>query len=125
MIRTYLLVASSALLVAYGYGAWQHHVGWRDGRASLVSQQADEARTELAKKMQQQQKDETKAAAADAEGKAKTVTITNEVIRYVKVTGRTVCNFDADRVRIKADAVANANTIAGYDVAAVPAAGAK
>lgn len=28
-------------------------------------------------------------------------------------------------VRIKADAVANANTIAGYDVAAVPAAGAK
>lgn len=125
MIRTYLLVASSALLVAYGYGAWQHHVGWREGRDALVSQQADEARTELARKMQQQQKDDAKAAAADADGKAKTVTITNEVIRYVKVPGRTVCTFDADRVRIKADAVANANTIAGYDGAAVPAVGAK
>lgn len=115
MIRTYLLVASSALLVAYGYGAWQHHVGWRDGRAALVSQQADEARAELAKKMQQQQEDDTKAAAADADGKAKTVTITNEVIRYVKVPGRTVCNFDAERVRIKTEAVNNANRIKGYD----------
>ncbi|UPU16009.1 hypothetical protein OTAKU_00200 [Serratia phage vB_SmaM-Otaku] len=125
MIRTYLLVASSALLVAYGYGAWQHHVGWRDGRAELVAQQADEDSAELAKKMQQQQKDDTKAAAADADGKAKTVTITNEVIRYVKTPGRTVCNFPDDRVRIKADAVANANRIAGYDDASVPAAGAK
>lgn len=125
MIRTYLLVASSALLVAYGYGAWQHHVGWRDGRAALEAQQADEARAELAKKMQQQQKDDTKAAAADADGKAKTVTITNEVIRYVKTPGRTVCSFPAERVRIKADAVANANAIAGYDDAAVPASGAK
>ena len=125
MIRTYLLVASSALLVAYGYGAWQHHVGWRDGHAALEAQQAAEARAELAKKMQQQQKDDTKAAASDADGKAKTVTITNEVVRYVKVPGRTVCSFDADRVRLKAAAVANANHIAGYDGAAVPAAGAK
>lgn len=125
MIRIYLLVASSALLVAYGYGAWQHHVGWRDGRAALEAQQADEARAELAKKMQQQQKDDTKAAAADADGKAKTVTITNEVIRYVKVPGRNVCSFDADRVRIKAAAVDNANHIAGFDGAAVPTTGAK
>lgn len=125
MIRTYLLVASSALLVAYGYGAWQNHIGWRDGRAALEAQQANEARAELAKKMQQQQHDDTKAAAADADGKAKTVTITNEVIRYVKVPGRTVCNFDADRVRIKAAAVANANAVAGYDDATVQTAGAK
>lgn len=115
MLRIYLLVASSALLVAYGYGAWQHHAGWRDGRAALVEQQASESRAELAKKMQQQQKDDTKATTADAEGKSKTTTITNEVVRYVKVPGRTVCSFDADRVRIKTEAVNNANRIKGYD----------
>lgn len=33
----------------------------------------------------------------------KVKTVTNEVIRYVKTTDRTVCDYDADRVRIKAD----------------------
>lgn len=115
MIRTYLLVASAFMLVAYTYGAWQHHVGWRDGRSALVAQQADEARTELTKKMQQQQKDDTKAAAADADGKAKTATITNEVIRYIQKPSKRVCLFDDERVAIKKEAVENANKIPGYD----------
>lgn len=125
MIRVYLLVASTFLLVAYGYGAWQHHVGWRDGREALEASQAEEARAELDKKTQQQQKDDTKAAAADTAGAAKTVTITQQVIKYVKTPGHTVCSFPNDRVRIKAGAAANANYIPGFDAAPVSDADAK
>ena len=125
MIRTYLLVASSALLVAYGYGAWQHHVGWRDGREALLQQQQDAAQAKMAKQMHQQQKDDTKAAGAEESGKAKTVTITREVTRYVKTPGRNVCVFDSDRLRIKADAVATANAIPGFDDVALQAGPAK
>lgn len=112
------VVAVSALS-AWGYGRWNYHVGWGEGRANLIQQQEEKARARLAKQTTRQQANDTKAAAADEEGKAKTVTITNEVIRYVKTPGRNVCTFDDARIVLKSRAVDNANNLSGYDDAAV------
>lgn len=112
-------VVSVSVLTAWGYGYIQYRSGWNEGRANLVQQQQAKAQAQLAKQTTRQQANDTKAAAADDEGKAKTVTITQEVIRYVKTPGRNVCAFDDARVMLKSHAVDNANTIPGYDDAAV------
>lgn len=102
-----------AMLYAHGY--FQYSIGWNEGRANLVSQQQQKAQAELAKKTQRQQQDESKAAAADNEGKTKSEVITREVVKYIKTPGRSVCTFDDARVLLKSRAVANANSIPGYD----------
>ncbi|MGL4701435.1 MAG: hypothetical protein ACRCWV_10350 [Raoultella sp.] len=107
------------LLVSFFYGQWQYRNGWTEGRQKLVQQQQAKAQAQLAKQTTRQQANDSKAAAADDEGKAKTVTITQEVIRYVKTPGRNLCVFDDARVQLKSSAVDNANTIPGYDDAAV------
>lgn len=112
-------VVAVSVLAAWGYGKWNYHVGWGEGRANLVQQQEEKARARLARQTIRQQANDTKAAAADETGKAETVTITQEVIRYVKTPGRNVCTFDDARVMLKSRAVDNANTIPGYDDAAV------
>lgn len=103
------------ILLTYGYGIYQYRSGWSEGRANLVSQQQQKAQAELAKKTQRQQQDESKAAAADNEGKTKSEVITREVVKYIKTPGRSVCTFDDARVLLKSRAVANANSIPGYD----------
>ena len=112
-------VVAVSVLAAWGYGKWSYHVGWNEGRANLVKEQTDKAAARLAKQTARQQANDTKAAAADDEGKAQTVTITNEVVRYVKTPGRNVCTFDDARVVLKSRAVDNANNLSGYDDAAV------
>lgn len=97
------------------HGIYQYRSGWSEGRANLVSQQQQKEQAELAKKTQRQQQDESKAAAADNEGKTKSEVITREVVKYIKTPGRSVCTFDPERVQIKSRAVANANSIPGYD----------
>lgn len=118
-IFIYAQLAALTIVALYGYGEFQHGKGWNEGRANLVRQQEEKARAQLAKQTTRQQANDSKAAAADDEGKAKTVTITQEVIRYVKTPGRNVCTFDTDRLSIKSAAVDNANSIPGYDDAAV------
>lgn len=115
------------ILLIYGYGIYQYRSGWNEGRANLVSQQQQKAQAELAKKTQRQQLNESKAAAADNEGKTKSEVITREVVKYIKTPGRSVCTFDDARVLLKSRAVANANSIPGYDddAAAVQAGAAK
>ena len=103
------------ILLTYGYGIYQYRSGWNEGRANLVSQQQQKAQAELAKKTQRQQQDESKAAAADNEGKTESEVITREVVKYIKTPGRSVCTFDPERVQLKSRAVANANSIPGYD----------
>lgn len=118
-LKVYLitcLVAAVITGLAYSDG---YRKGWDGGRQNLVQQQQAKAQAKLAKQTTRQQANDSKAAAADGEGKAKTVTITQEVIRYVKTPGRNVCTFDTDRLSIKSAAVDNANTIPGYDDAAV------
>lgn len=112
-------VVAVSVLSAWGYGKWNYHVGWNEGRENLVQQQDEKARARLAKQTTRQQANDTKAAAADEVGKAETVTITQQVIKYVQTPGRNTCVFDDTRVQLKSRAVANANNIAGYDDAAV------
>lgn len=120
MNLTYRLYIAAALVVALAFVGWRlYSSGWDNGRANLVAEQQAKAQAKLAKQTTRQQSNDSKAAAADDEGKAKTVTITQEVIRYVKTPGRNVCVFDDTRVQLKSRAVDNANTITGYDDAAV------
>lgn len=120
MNLTYRLYIAAALVVALAFVGWRlYSSGWNNGRAALVAEQQAKAQAQLAKQTTRQQANDSKAAAADDEGRAKTVTITQEVIRYVKTPGRNVCVFDDTRVRLKSRAVDNANTIPGYDDAAV------
>lgn len=118
-IFIYAQLAALTIVATYGYGLLQYNNGWTEGRQNLVQQQQAKAQAQLAKQTTRQQANDSKAAAADDEGKAKTVTITQEVIRYVKTPGRNICIFDDARVQLKSRAVDNANAIPGYDDAAV------
>lgn len=118
-LKVYLVTCAAAVLLVVGAYYDGHSKGWKEGRANLVAEQQVKAQAQLAKQTTRQQANDSKAAAADDEGKAKTVTITQEVIRYVKTPGRNVCTFDDARVMLKSRAVDNANTIPGYDDAAV------
>lgn len=118
-LKIYAVLFGLAVAGFWGYGLLQYNNGWKEGRAALVAEQQAKAQAQLAKQTTRQQANDSKAAAADDEGKAKTVTITQEVIRYVKTPGRNVCVFDDTRVQLKSRAVDNANTIPGYDDAAV------
>lgn len=120
MNLTYRLYIAAALVVALVFVGWRlYNSGWNNGRAELVAEQQAKAQAQLAKQTTRQQANDSKAAAADDEGKAKTVTITQEVIRYVKTPGRNVCVFDDTRVQLKSRAVDNANNIPQFDDAAV------
>lgn len=120
MNLTYRLYIAAALVVALAFVGWRlYSSGWDNGRTSLVAEQQAKAQAQLAKQTTRQQANDSKAAAADESGKAETVTITQEVIRYVKTPGRNVCTFDDARVMLKSRAVDNANNIPKFDDAAV------
>lgn len=119
-IRLYLATVAALALAGYGWGLWQHQTGWREGRTALLAEQSEAAERLRQENAQRQQAHDTKAAEAEQQGEAKTVTITREVVKYVQTPGRNVCRFDDRRLRIKADAVANASNIPGFDEAAVP-----
>ena len=114
-LKATVVAGACFVVLAYAHGIYQYRSGWGEGRANLVSQQQQKAQAELAKKTQRQQQDESKAAAADNEGKTKSEVITREVVKYIKTPGRSVCTFDDARVLLKSRAVANANSISGYD----------
>lgn len=114
-LKATVVAGACFIILAYTHGIYQYRSGWSEGRANLVSQQQQKAQAELAKKTQRQQQDESKATAADNEGKTKSEVITREVVKYIKTPGRSVCTFDDARVLLKSHAVANANSITGYD----------
>lgn len=114
-LKATVVAGACFIILAYTHGIYQYRSGWSEGRANLVSQQQQKAQAELAKKTQRQRQDESKAAAADNEGKTKSEVITREVVKYIKTPGRSVCTFDPERVQFKSRAVANANSIPGYD----------
>lgn len=108
------LTAAAILVCVLSYQV-AYHEAWDAGRQNLVQQQKAKAEARLEKQRARQQKDDDRAAAADEKGAAKTVTITQEVVHYVKTPGRNVCVFDDKRVELKSRAVDNANSIEGYD----------
>lgn len=118
-IRLYLATVAALALAGYGWGLWQHQTGWQEGRTALLAEQSEAAEKLRKENAQRQQVEDAKAADAEQQGEVKTVTITREVVRYVQTPGRNVCLFDDRRLRIKADAVANANFIPGFDDTAV------
>lgn len=118
-IRLYLATVAVLALAGYGWGLWQHQTGWQEGRTALLAEQSEAAEKLRQENTQRQQVEDTRAAAVEKQGAAKTVTITREVVKYVQTPGRNVCLFDDRRLRIKADAVANASNIPGFDGAAV------
>lgn len=118
-IRIYLATVAALALAGYGWGLWQHQTGWREGRNALLTEQSEAAEKLRRENVQRQQVEDAKAAAVEKQGEAKTVTITREVVKYVQTPGRNVCMFDDRRLRIKADAVANASNIPGFDGGAV------
>lgn len=119
-IRLYLATVAVLALAGYGWGLWQNHTGWQEGRTALLAEQSEAAEKLRKENAQWQQVEDTKAAEAEQQGEAKTVTITREVVKYVQTPGRNVCQFDDRRLRIKADAVANANFASGFDAPPVP-----
>lgn len=114
-LRIILAIVAVSLLAGWGYGKWQYSSGWKEGRAALVTQQRQQAQAKLEKQITRQQQNDTRAAAAEQQGAARTVTITQEVVKYIKTPGRNVCTFDEARVKLKQAAVDNANHIEGYD----------
>ena len=120
-LRTLAVVAVISFLSAYAYGVIQYNIGWQAGVADLKDKMVKEAQAKLVKQVQRQQSNDQKAVDADQQGTAKTVTITRDVIKYVKTPNRTVCEFDPFRVSIKSASVDNANNIAGFDGETVPA----
>lgn len=114
-LRIILAVVFAAVLTTFLWGKWQYHRAWDEGRQNLVQQQKAKADARLQKQTLRQSKDDARAAAADEKGAAKTVTITQEVVRYLQTPGRNVCAFDEARVKLKQAAVDNANNIEGYD----------
>lgn len=110
------LVAYSLLL-----GNVAYYNGRKDGKAQLLAKQRDAAIALQAKQATRQQANDTRAADSESKGVAKTITITQEVIKYVKTPGRNVCEFPFERVQLKSRAVDNANSISGFDDAAVQA----
>lgn len=122
-IRLYLATVAVLALACYGWGLWQqadgYADGWVEGRKELLTDQLAEAEKLRKENTQRQQADDTKAAAVEKQGEAKTVTITKELIRYVQIPGRNVCQFDDRRLRIKADAAANSSNLPGFDDSAM------
>lgn len=114
-IRLYLATVAVLALAGYGWGLWQNRTGWQEGRTALLAEQSEAAEKLRQENAQRQQVEDTKAAEAEQQGEAKTVTITREVVKYVQTPGRNVCLFDDRRLRIKADAVANASNLPGFD----------
>lgn len=112
---TITIIAAAWIVSLSLVGGWQHSKGWNDGRQKLVEQQRQQAQLKLEKQVTRQQQNDTRAAAAEQQGAARTVTITQEVVKYIKTPGRNVCTFDDARVKLKQAAVDNANHIEGYD----------
>lgn len=114
-LKVYLLTCVIGFLLviaAYHNGMGR---GWKEGRAALVTQQRQQAQARLEKQVTRQQQNDTRAAAAESKGVVRTVTITQEVVKYIKTPGRNICTFDEARVKLKQAAVDNANHIEGYD----------
>jgi hypothetical protein len=124
-LTPYLICFSILAIGLPTWGLWSHQTGWREGREALISEQAEAAEKLRQENTQRQHVEDIKAVEAEQQGEAKTVTITKEVIRYVQTPGRAVCQFDGRRLRIKADAVANANFASGFDAPPVSDAAAR
>lgn len=118
-IRLYLATVAVLALAGYGWGLWQNHTGWSEGRTALLAEQSEAAEKLRQENTHRQQVEDAKAAEAEQQGEAKTITITKELIRYVQTPNRVKCDPPLERVQLRARAAANASNIPGFDGEAV------
>lgn len=118
-LTPYLICFSILAIGLPTWGLWSHQTGWREGRNALIAEQAEAAEKLRQENTQRQQVEDVKAVEAEQQGEAKTVTITRDIVRYVKVPNRVKCEFPVERVQLRARAAANASFIPGFDEAAV------
>ena len=67
-IRLYLATVAALALAGYGWGLWQNHTGWQEGRAALLAEQSDAAEKLRKENAQRQQVEDAKAAEAEQQG---------------------------------------------------------
>lgn len=114
-LKVIMITAALWIVSLFAVSEWYYGKGWDEGRAALVAQQHQQQQARLEKQVTRQQQNDVQAAVAEQQGAARTVTITQEVVKYIKTPGRNVCTFDEARVKLKQAAVDNANHIEGYD----------
>ena len=90
---------------------WGYRHGWNAHSAKVNA----DYNAKVAKSQAKQAKVTQKVAQAEQVGSAENDVIIREVTKYVSTPGRTKCDFDDNRVRIKQRAVTNANNIPGFD----------
>jgi len=112
-LRTILLIALVAVLLASGYGELRYRNGW-NAHADHINVLAAEKKLKAEKAIQPVEK---KAAQASEEGRVIYKTITRDVVKYVQDPNRTVCKFDDESVRLRQRAIDAANSISGFDAA--------
>lgn len=103
------------MLLSYAFGWFSH--GWYTN-----SQELKDVKSEITQaKEAQKQADggESEAAQVKVVTETKYKIITRDVVRYVQNTDRVVCDYDAERMRIKSEAVAAANAINAVDARAM------
>lgn len=114
-LRTILLIAFVAVLLASGYGELRYRNGWYAHADHLNALAADKK----AKAEKAIQSVEQKAVKVSDEGKIIYKTITRDVVKYVQSPDRTRCDFDDESVRLRQRAIDAANSISGFDAGAV------
>ncbi len=114
-LRTILLIALMAVLLAGGYGELRYRNGWY-AHADHINALAADKRDKAEKAIQPV---EQKAAKASDEGRIIYRTITRDVVKYVQDPNRTRCNFDDESVRLRQQAIDAANSISGFDAGPV------
>lgn len=114
-LRTILLIALVALLLAGGYGELRYRNGWY-AHADHINVLAADKRAKAEKAIQPV---ELKAAQASDKGRVIYRTITRGVVKYVQDPNRTVCKFDDAAVQLRQRAIDAANSISGFDAGAM------
>ena len=109
--HAYIAVAAAAALVCviFWRAGWSAHA---DHVNALAVAKQKKAETEI-------RPVEEKAAAETAKGQVIYKTITRDVVKYVQSPNRTKCKFDDDAVQLRQRAIDAANSISGFDAAAV------
>lgn len=107
----YIVCTLAVLVVMAGLLETGYRQGW-NAHSDKVNRDYQVRQANL---QQKQAKNTVKASRAEAAGEQKTEVIYRDVVKYVKTNTDAKCDFSDARVQLKQRAVANANTIEGYD----------
>ena len=108
------------MLLSYTFGWFSH--GWYTNSQGLKN--VNKEITQAKEVQKQADGGESEAAQVKVVTETKYNIITRDVVRYVQNPDRVVCDYDAERMRIKSEAVASANSITAVDARAMQGVGA-